>query len=82
MDDWIKKDENKRWLNGYTPAKKRQKIKETSTEDHSEEAVTYRPIKCPKCGSKKNNCYKTDLPVRYHKCLNCGWRFKSIEKDE
>lgn len=43
-------------------------------------AVEYVAVKCPRCGSKKNKKYKHTPPVRYHKCLNCGNNFKSVEK--
>lgn len=43
--------------------------------------VTFIPLRCPKCGSKKVRCYAHRLPVRYHYCKVCGHRFKSVEKD-
>jgi len=47
-------------------------------------AVVYRAVRCPngQCRSKKVPVYATKLPVRYHKCLVCGCRFKSIEEEE
>jgi len=42
--------------------------------------VTYIPLRCPRCNSKKIKCYSSQLPVRYHKCKKCGHKFKSIEE--
>ena len=50
----------------------------------TDQVVSYRPVRCPngQCRSKKVPVYATKLPVRYHKCLVCGCRFKSIEEEE
>ena len=37
-------------------------------------------IKCPRCGSTKAPVTKTCRPIRYHKCSDCGYNFKSVEK--
>lgn len=42
--------------------------------------VYWRPVKCPACGSKKCPVTSTVSPVRYHKCLDCGLNFKSVEE--
>lgn len=44
------------------------------------DAVIYHVLRCPKCKSPKIRVYRTMLPVRYHKCHECGHRFKSVEK--
>ena len=44
------------------------------------DAVIYHVLRCPKCNSPKVRVYRTMLPVRYHKCHECGHRFKSVEK--
>jgi hypothetical protein len=42
--------------------------------------VIYHKVCCPKCGSDKAPVVNSsNLPVRYHKCLDCGHTFKSIE---
>ena len=42
--------------------------------------VKYLRPKCPKCGSKNVPTYDTNhLPVRYHKCSDCNFCFKSVE---
>ncbi len=44
------------------------------------DCVLWTRVGCPKCGS--DNCPVTNsnhIPVRYHKCNNCGRTFKSIE---
>ena len=37
-------------------------------------------IKCPKCKSTKVPVTKTCRPIRYHKCSDCGYNFKSVEQ--
>ena len=77
MAKWINK---KGWLKGYVQPKEVQPAKDNSSEtDSATYGVIYYPIKCPKCGSKDNKCYKSMPPVRYHKCNNCGFSFKSRE---
>jgi len=42
--------------------------------------VQYVKLKCPSCGRTKVPVYSTrDLPVRHHKCSDCGYKFDSIE---
>ena len=42
--------------------------------------VQYISIKCPKCQGRRVPVYNSNnIPIRYHKCLTCGFRFKSIE---
>jgi len=42
--------------------------------------VIYHRIKCPKCNSDKVPVYDSShIPVRYHKCADCGHSFKSVE---
>lgn len=49
-------------------------------------AVIYRVIHCPECRSKRTRVARTIRPqpgrprIRYHKCLDCGTNFKSVEK--
>lgn len=54
-------------------------VKEAAVEEPMN-GVVFRPVRCPACESKNHRIYKTDLPVRYHQCLDCGKRFKSIEE--
>jgi len=43
--------------------------------------VQYIKMKCPKCGGARVPVYSTrDLPVRHHKCSDCGHNFDSIEQ--
>lgn len=78
---WIEKKEG--WLGRYkreTPPQGKYKKKETKKQEiENDYIVIYKPIICPRCKSKKQKCYKTDLPVRYHKCGTCGHNFKSVE---
>ena len=43
-------------------------------------AVEWVPVKCPACRSK--NCPVTSKreAFRWHKCIDCGARFRSVEK--
>jgi DNA-directed RNA polymerase subunit M/transcription elongation factor TFIIS len=44
--------------------------------------VIYHVLRCPKCKKKRVPVYskEKESPVRYHKCLDCGVRFKSVEQ--
>lgn len=43
--------------------------------------VRYTRVKCPNCRSYRVPVYCSNhLPVRYHKCEECGMRFKSVEE--
>lgn len=45
--------------------------------------VIYIKVRCPnpECKSLKVPVYDSShLPIRYHKCSDCGLNFKSIEK--
>ena len=43
--------------------------------------VMYIKVRCPKCRSTKVPVYDSShLPIRYHKCSECGLNFKSIEQ--
>jgi len=45
------------------------------------DVVQYIKMKCPKCYSEHIRIYSTrDLPIRHHKCLDCGHKFDSIER--
>lgn len=44
--------------------------------------VYYTRVKCPQCNGLRCPVYNSNhLPVRYHRCLDCGFRFKSVERD-
>lgn len=50
-------------------------------------AVAFNAMICPACGESSAETGKgrgiktttTRRPLRYHKCLKCGWTFKSSE---
>lgn len=44
------------------------------------EVIVHKPLRC-KCGSKKVHCYGADRPILYYKCMECGRKFKVIERD-
>ncbi len=42
--------------------------------------VAYVRTRCPECGSTRCPVYDSNhIPVRYHRCQNCGKTFKSVE---
>lgn len=53
--------------------------KDVCGDTHSH-GVIYRPVRCPACESKKTRVTKTMVPLRYHKCNECGHNFKSMEQ--
>lgn len=42
-------------------------------------SVEWSPIRCPECRSRRKRTYGRREVVRWHKCLSCKTRFKSIE---
>ena len=42
--------------------------------------IIWHVIRCPKCKSTKTSVTKTCRPIRYHKCSDCGYNFKSVEQ--
>ncbi len=53
-----------------------------NSEHDSEQAVIYRPVRCPACKSKQTKISTTRDRIRYHKCRDCGQTFKSVEEAE
>jgi len=43
-------------------------------------AVIYHILRCPACQSPNVKTTSTRVPVRHHKCHDCGENFKSLEK--
>ena len=79
---WISTDEN--WLGNQprrhkTPANKKQN--EIDEALKKQPGVPYFVLKCPKCDSSRCRCYSSNPPIRYHKCNDCGYNFKSVEQD-
>jgi len=74
-ESWLK---TKGWLKGYVKQKPIRRNNDNSSKAYG---VIYYPIKCPNCGSKNVKCYASAPPTRYHKCKDCGKRFKSMEDD-
>lgn len=82
MGKWI---DAKGWMNDER-LMKRQKAPDNglpgpeTVEVSESDVVVHKPLKC-KCGSKKVHCYGADRPVLYYKCMECGRKFKVIERD-
>jgi len=67
---------------GISSAKRRKKKKVDQKQAVRYPAVIrYTKVKCPRCHSERTQVYshKKGNPIRYHKCLDCGFRFKSVE---
>ena len=65
---------------GFGPAKRHKKQRQKQPEPENV-VVKYLRVKCPKCKSYRVPVYDSNhLPIRYHKCLDCGCLFKSIEE--
>jgi len=52
---------------------------EAESNDEADQLVVYRSVCCPHCGSAQTKVTSTRRPIRHHKCLECGWSFKSME---
>ena len=78
MTAWIEREKD--WLSGSKGQKKKPSpnisVKVLTT-------VVFYVLRCPdpQCRSRDIFTYKSDPPIRYHKCRNCGASFKSVEKE-
>ena len=77
MSKWLEKKSN--WLKNDADNRKRQP--EDNSTDGGGYGVVFIPLRCPKCNSKNVKCYGSHPPIRYHYCRECGYNFKSVEKD-
>lgn len=41
--------------------------------------VPFCPFRCPRCRAAKPRTYRVLQRVRYHRCLACGCKFRSLE---
>lgn len=41
--------------------------------------VPFVPFRCPRCTAAKPVTYGSTGRVRYHRCQNCGTKFRSLE---
>lgn len=66
---------------GIRPAKARKKLRQKQQEPAvtHHKIVIWHKIKCPECDSHRVPVHTTRKPIRYHKCLDCGCLFKSVE---
>lgn len=80
MGRWIERKTN--WLKNGGDSKPQEKPRGRPNDENLEYGVRFIPVKCPKCKSKKITCYASRLPIRYHRCRDCGTCFKSVEESE
>jgi len=62
------------------PARRKKK----KSPEWKDQVVRYVRLRCPnpECRSTNVPVYDSShLPIRYHKCSNCGHTFKSIDED-
>jgi len=65
---------------GIRPVK-RKKRKSAPEQEPGNVVVKYVRVKCPKCGGLRVPVYNSEhLPIRYHRCADCGFCFKSVEE--
>jgi predicted Zn-ribbon and HTH transcriptional regulator len=81
MDSWIQKSDH--WLPRPNKRKSVQVTEPPAQEQEQDQlpqyGVIYHVLRCPKCKSKNIRTHTTELPIRYHKCRDCGYNFKSRE---
>ena len=86
MGDWIERPEE--WIPHQSKQKHRSIVKEAEENQQSKKkqslqyGVIYHPLRCPRCRSKNIKTYKSEPPIRYHKCRDCGYNFRSREAKE
>ena len=84
MSAWIKKKEQ--WLPQTIRQKETPVIKQVeeipAQKEPEEYGVIFYPLRCPRCKSKEIKTHTSSPPVRYHKCKECGFNFKSMEKED
>lgn len=74
MGQWLSR--NKDWL-----SKPVRKSPGRPLKNDEEYGVPFIPLRCPRCQSKNIKCYSSHLPIRYHACRDCGYNFKSVERE-
>ena len=80
MGDWIKRG-NGSWL-GMPRVKVNKPSPETETKKEVKPlqyGILFYPLKCPRCNSKNIKTHTSKPPIRYHKCKDCNYNFRSIE---
>lgn len=80
MGRWIERKTG--WLPNSGVPQSREKPRGRPVDENLDYGVRFVPVKCPKCRSKNITCYASRLPIRYHKCRDCGLCFKSVEESE
>ena len=67
-------------LKGSSLPRKKKRQKQPEKTINRQAPIIWQPVKCPECGSEKVPVHTTRKPIRYHKCDDCGCRFKSVER--
>lgn len=70
-------DDPKKQLDGEPPEEDVPELAVVPTEELP--SVGWAPIRCPECNSRRKRTYGRREVVRWHRCLSCKARFKSIE---
>jgi len=70
------------FLNGLPDLNMPARRKKKKPPKPDDQVVRYIKPRCPKCNSPNVPVYDSShLPIRYHKCSDCGHTFKSIEEN-
>lgn len=83
-DNWI--GNRRGWLKNVVPDRNKDMPAPPPAATSEDLMVIYVRLRCPICKSKRVHCYKKDPDpvsgkvIRYHKCLDGGHKFKSIEE--
>lgn len=85
MNSWIERDGP--WIPHERKLKRSITVKPQETNQEQEDksvqyGVIYYPLRCPKCKSKNIKTHTSEPPIRYHKCRDCGYNFRSREAEE
>ncbi len=81
MTEWI--DKKSGWLGNKARRKPNKPVRDVNIHDNTAKNVIIYILRCPNeiCRSRRTQCYSSNLPIRYHKCLDCGLNFKSVEEE-
>ena len=78
MGGWINR---KDWLKDYVKPREKENPAIEEGNEKQIHGVVYHILRCPRLQCRSDNIltYKSSPPVRYHRCKDCGIRFKSFE---
>lgn len=58
----------------------RRRRRQSKRKSADPDTILYIKLRCPRCHSTNVPVYDShNLPIRYHRCADCGHQFKSVE---